>query len=626
MPQAAQSGSVRWPISLKIFGVALSLIVLMLVVSVLTTVNFRLVGQQIQLLSETYIEIDQVVGTVRSETLREVIQIERAIAARPAVDPGDEAKATELAKDPGACIPEGATDADLAARNAYQKVLREAMPDRAARRLMGYRVTRICTDRRLARALALVDAALALPQVRDEPGEIARLTTVRNGLAGAVDLRRRLHEGFVGLLAAPAAGDGRASAVTEDRIDVARGDVNRRIREVSLLVQRGTLDAAHRARALEQRTGLLVWLVTLVAGAIGLLFAWFITRNLVRPVRELVGVTTSVREGDLDVRIDVRSGDEIGVLADSFNHMVEELKQKETIKLVFGKYVDPRIVQDLLSGARAGTEAGDRRNASVFFSDLEGFTSTCEGLTPTAVVRLLNAYFSLMAEAIRGQQGVIDKYIGDSVMAFWATPFCPSGSQATMACLAALDQRARMERFNAALPELLGIRRNIPVMRVRMGIASGDVTMGSIGSDDARSFTVIGDTVNLASRLEGANKRYGTQILVDQATREQAGDAIEVREIDAIRVVGKVEATRIFELLERGGGLDPKQAALRERYEAGLARFRARQMDEALAAFQDCLGLQPGDAPSRLFVQRIQALQGQPIPDGWDGVDTLSTK
>ncbi len=132
MPQAAQSGSVRWPISLKIFGVALSLIVLMIVVSVLTTVNFRLVGQQIQLLSETYIEIDQAVGTVRSETLREVIQIERAIAARPAMAPGDEAQAEELAKNPGACIPEGASDADLAARNGYQKALRDAIGDQMA--------------------------------------------------------------------------------------------------------------------------------------------------------------------------------------------------------------------------------------------------------------------------------------------------------------------------------------------------------------------------------------------------------------------------------------------------------------------------------------------------------------
>jgi len=319
------------------------------------------------------------------------------------------------------------------------------------------------------------------------------------------------------------------------------------------------------------------------------------------------------------------SADEIAQLGEAFNRMVRELRQKEAIKEMFGKYVDPRVVQNLLE-RRGFAQGGERRVMTVFFSDLQGFTGFAERMTPAAVVKLLNEYFGMMAEAIRAEHGVIDKYIGDSVMAFWGPPFCDEREHARLACFAALEQQARVAKFQAMLPELTGLRKDVPVIRARMGLATGEVTVGSIGSEDARSYTVVGDTANLASRLEGANKAYGSSIMITEETRNLAGDAIEVRELDRVRVMGKTEAVRVFELLARKGALAPAVAALRDAFEAALKLYREQKWDEAQRAFERCLALQPADGPSKVFLERIARLRDKPPGTGWDGAWTLDTK
>jgi adenylate cyclase len=263
---------------------------------------------------------------------------------------------------------------------------------------------------------------------------------------------------------------------------------------------------------------------------------------------------------------------------------------------------------------------------SVFFSDLEGFTAICEGLTPTGVVGLLNQYFSVMSESIRANHGIIDKYIGDSIMAFWGPPFSNSTEHATQSCLAAIEQQKNVAKFQSMLPDILGIRKNVPIIRVRMGISTGDVTVGSIGSEESRSYTVIGDTVNLASRLESANKQYGTQILISDDTHKLAEAVIEVREIDAILVVGKTEPIRVFELLGKKGTISAETKMLRTEYERGLALYRDRQWDEAGIAFATCLTINAQDGPASEFARRIETLKRQTLPEHWNGVWVLTQK
>ncbi|MDZ7584655.1 MAG: adenylate/guanylate cyclase domain-containing protein, partial [Thiobacillus sp.] len=380
-----------------------------------------------------------------------------------------------------------------------------------------------------------------------------------------------------------------------------------------------TQDTAIQAKAEEKRATTLNWIVTAIATTLGLIFAGFVTRSLVDPVKRLVGGTRAVEAGDLDVEILVRTHDELATLATSFNHMVVGLREKERIRDTFGQYVDPRIVKSLLEN-RIPAERGERQVMTVFFSDLQDFTRLCEGLTPDAAVRFLNRYFSLMSEVIRTRQGIVDKYIGDSVMAFWGPPFTDAADHATLCCIAALEQMARMEAFRAWLPEMFGVADGLPVVNVRMGIASGEVTVGNIGSETSRGYTVIGDTVNLASRLEQANKFYGTRILVNEATRELAGDTLAFREIDSLRVAGKQEQVRVYELLGLATELSESDRQRVQAYEAGLARYRAQDWDAAEAAFREYLAIEPKDQPSKVMLARIAAFRQAPPEADWDGV------
>lgn len=211
-------------------------------------------------------------------------------------------------------------------------------------------------------------------------------------------------------------------------------------------------------------------------------------------------------------------------------------------------------------------------------------------------------------------------------MAFWGPPFTAEAEHATLACLSALDQFALLPEFHARLADVLGIVKNVPTFRIRMGIACGDLTIGSIGSDATSSYTVIGDTVNLAARLESVNKQYHTQILINNETRQLANAAIEVREVDIIRVSGKTTDERVFELLGRKGNISPVVADLRQHYETGLGLYRAQQWNEAIATFEHCLTIVPGDGPSELLLERTRKLRTHPPGESWNGVWTLTEK
>jgi adenylate cyclase len=618
MPSQSYVDLVRRPISFKIFGIAVGLLMLMIVVTVSSSIYLQRMGRQMTLLADFYIAPDQMMSDIRAQSLREVIQIERVLHRKSKNATAGDEQAAVFYKAAGQC--------DNEAMRAVRTSIRSKFKDRDDQNLMVYRVTRMCTNDQLARVNALIDQALALPLVRADIDQVTRFTNIKAELGNLPAERLKLHATFEKYLARIESSDAKGLADVRDQIDEHRQSVNRRINAVSRLLHAGTSQSADLSEAMAHDAQWLSWSVTLAACVLGLVVAALITRNLVRPVRELLKLTNSIRTGDLDVRIQIKTSDEIGLLADSFDHMVGEMRQKEQIKSMFGKYVDPRIVQSLLVGKEQFAHGGERQLMSIFFSDIEGFTPICEGLTPTGAVRLINQYFSLMSEPIRARHGIIDKFIGDSIMAYWGPPFTTAEQHALEACQAALGQQALVPHFQALLPEVLGIRKNVPVIRVRMGIATGDVTVGSIGSEDARSYTVIGDTVNLASRLEGANKHYGTQILISEETFRLAGNAIEAREVDVLRVVGKSDPVRIYELLGAAGDMTAEMAALRSAFERGLERYRARQWQEALTAFEEGLKIKPTDGPSLLFVQRVAVLREQALTAQWDGVWSLTEK
>lgn len=347
--------------------------------------------------------------------------------------------------------------------------------------------------------------------------------------------------------------------------------------------------------------------------------------QMVAPIRRLMKGTRAVEQGDLAVEIHFKTTDELASLAKSFNRMVAGLREKERIKETFGQYLDPRIVHDLLAN-RESEEGGERRVMTVFFSDLADFTEMCEGLSPDAVVRFLNRYFSLMSSVIGEEHGIVDKYIGDSVMAFWGPPFSSETEHAELCCHAALDQMERLEIFHDALLKLLGSPDSLPRVSTRMGIATGDVTIGSIGSESVRGYTVIGNTVNLASRLEQANKLYGTRILVAEETRRQTSNQLAFREVDSLQVVGKTIPVRVYELLGYEQDLTAAQRELVAEFERGLAAYRSSDWDTAQAHFEICQQIVPADGPSQVFLARVAAFRFASPAADWDGVWVADSK
>ena len=293
-----------------------------------------------------------------------------------------------------------------------------------------------------------------------------------------------------------------------------------------------------------------------------------------------------------------------------------QLRDNQRVRETFGKYIDPRIVEGLIDRPNLTGAEGQRRVMTVMFCDLKGFTSLSEGMTPQGLVKVMNRYLSIMSEPIRTNRGIIDKYIGDGIMAYWGPPFIGEADHARSSCTAALEMIERIARLRQEIPELLGVR-GTPMEKcdLRIGIATGEALVGSIGSDVMMSYTVMGDVVNLASRLESANKVYGTRNLVSEGTIAMTGGAFEVREVDRIVVEGHTHSEVVFEVIGPKGELTPQQLSSRDMYLEGLAAYRERRWDDALHALEAI----PGDGPAAVLISRIEHLKTDPPSEGWDG-------
>ena len=577
--------NLKAPISLKIFSIAISLVVLMAVVSALSTRNIGEVSREVNALSEFYLPMLHEIEEARVGTAQQVVTLERMLYTRAAGRGG----------------------------KAELDALEKRFEERGAQ-----------ADDHVTRATAVADKALkagTLPA--DEARLLERLRD--RELPDIVEARRHLHTTTISFVKEIDAGDAKAAQLFRALVNDERDRVGKEVDDAVAVINALVQSSAATAAAKEHSALVLNWSITIAAALLGLALAAFITRGLVRPVKDLVTGTKAVERGDFDVQVDVRSQDELAELAASFNHMVSQIREKRAITETFGKYVDPRIVTRLLEAKGVALE-GERRVMTVFFSDIAGFTSLCETLTPDGAVRCLNRYFTLASTPIREANGIIDKFIGDAIMAFWGPPFTSESEHAALACRAALAQLDMAKELKRVLPDILGLRKGVPEMNARVGLATGEVTVGNIGSDTTKGYTVIGDTVNLAARLESANKFYGTRLLISEATRTLAGGAIEAREIDAIRVKGKSDSVRVYELLALSGALSPQGAKLRDEFEAGLAEYRRSHWDGAESRFRACLALEPSDGPARVYLERVAEFRKNPPSPDWSGVWTLTEK
>ena len=575
----------RTSIRQKIVGIAAGLIVLAVITSALSMIMAARVGHLLGELTNRYVPA---YGSLARVNVR---SLERAVAVREMI------------------IAKMENPPDEASYVAHQKTFESVNPE-------------IGREAQAAREqiAAIIDDA-------STPSDNAALGRLDDRIDTAInDLRGRLDEQGATLLKQLDARDFDGAKSTLASADALRAEFDRKIdgiRNDMLNQVRASATTVIR----EQRQA--IWMsaiMTGIAAVLGFVFAMMVGSGITGPVLRLLDGTREVEAGRLDGSISVTTRDEIGQLSAAFNRMIERLRQNQRVRETFGRYIDPRVAESLLSQTAAAAAEGQRRVMTVMFCDMKGFTALSEGFTPQGLVKIMNRYLSTMSGPIHAYRGVIDKYIGDGIMAYWGPPFVEEAEQAKCACSAAIDMIGCLANLRKELPELLGVRVIPAECDLRIGIATGETLVGSIGSQYMMSFTVMGDTVNLASRLETANKAYGSRCLISEATANMCGADFELREIDRVVVVGQSQPQTVYEVMGRKDTLTPQQTLACAHYAAGLAAYRARRWDEARAAFAAAIEATPDDGPSIALLARVADLRRDPPAENWDGSWRMESK
>lgn len=301
-----------------------------------------------------------------------------------------------------------------------------------------------------------------------------------------------------------------------------------------------------------------------------------------------------------------------------FRFFTEE-KTKKELRTTFSKYVSPAVVDELLKEPDNLKLGGRRQRMTVFFSDLRGFTTISEKLPPEDLVKLLNRYLSPMTEIVFANSGTLDKYMGDAIMAFFGAPIS-SPSHAAQACRCALQSLDKLKELQKIFAS-----EGLPFIDIGIGINTGEMSVGNMGSNIVQSYTVMGDAVNLASRLEGTNKEYGCKIIISEFTYQEVKDQFIAREIDRVRVKGKNEPVRIYELVQEGPANEAVKTKMKN-FSQAFDLYLAKKFPEALEIFKQITVQFGADPVSEVYIERCSEYITEPPPANWDGVYVMKTK
>ncbi|MCZ6873256.1 MAG: adenylate/guanylate cyclase domain-containing protein [bacterium] len=300
---------------------------------------------------------------------------------------------------------------------------------------------------------------------------------------------------------------------------------------------------------------------------------------------------------------------------------ISEERERKKITGAFGQYVSPVVINEMLKDPARLQLGGEEKVLTVLFSDLQGFTAASERFTPHEMIDLLSDYYARMTEQIFEQEGMLKEYVGDELMAIFGAPV-EQQDHAARACAAALAMRDQRAALRAEWAQV-----GRPPLNARTGVNSGLMLVGNLGSKYRFAYGVLGDHVNLGSRLEGLNKQYKTEILIGENTADLVGNTFLLREVDMVQVVGRQQSVRLYELLAKAGQwLPPEQEKALKSYAAGLQAYRQQYWGDALSLFQESLLLCKGDGPSQVMIERCLMYQESPPPENWDGVYVATSK
>jgi adenylate cyclase len=297
-----------------------------------------------------------------------------------------------------------------------------------------------------------------------------------------------------------------------------------------------------------------------------------------------------------------------------------EEREKRFIKGAFSQYLAPAVVDRLVENPQLLNLGGENKVLTAFFSDVAGFSTIAEQLTAGQLVDLLNEYLTEMTDIIMKYEGTVDKYEGDAIIAFFGAPLTFE-DHASRTCLAAIDMQKRLAELRRGWK-----KKGRHELFMRIGINTGEVVVGNMGSRTRMDYTMMGDPVNLAARLEGVNKQYQTHTMISQYTYEKAKESIEARELDSIRVVGKKEPVKIFELLGHKGEMEDHIRRILPHFKEGLNHYKNRRWEDGIDSFEKALNLYEDDGPSLTYFERCITFQIHPPPPDWDGVFAMRTK
>jgi adenylate cyclase len=380
-----------------------------------------------------------------------------------------------------------------------------------------------------------------------------------------------------------------------------------------VLLQRSTSEVRMAGLLLETTLLLIsgVSLAATLAGAVG------IAGRITRPVTRLGEAAREIGRGNYSVRMGGMGGDEIGELGLAFDRMAEGLAERDRMRGLLAKMASTEVVEQLLDGRIAS--GGEEREVTVMFVDIRNFTSQVERLAPQQSLQMLNAFLTVVTDTIQVHGGVVDKYLGDGAMALFGAPVtrADDASRAVACALAIRDEVGELEAVLAG--------KGLPCPQLALGLNTARVLAGNIGSPTRLNYTVLGDGVNVASRLEGLTRRYDVEIVVGESTREQVRN-VTYRELEKVRVHGRMGALRIFEPLAREGGLTPHEIVTLAQWHDALEMFRLRCWDAAQSGMHE-IAKEPGyERLTGLYLENIARLRDSPPPADWDGAYTMEFK
>jgi adenylate cyclase len=354
--------------------------------------------------------------------------------------------------------------------------------------------------------------------------------------------------------------------------------------------------------------------IILIGTVLAFIVASALGAYLARPLRRLADETEAIARFELSPSKDPASPFlEVSRLSASMEEMKRGLRS-------FRKYIPAELVHELLSSGREAEVGGERRTLTIHFSDIAGFTTVAEGMPPERLVAYLGDYLGAMTEPIHRSGGTVDKYIGDAIMAFWGAPK-QDDDHALHACEAALENRDRLLALNAEWESA-----GRPRLDARAALHTGEVIVGNVGTGKKLDYTAIGDAVNLASRLEGLNKKYGTRLMISETTWACVKDKMIARPLDRVSVKGKSKSVEVFELIGRRGEVSADDEAFAAAFAEAFAAYVARRWPDATAKLETLLRGRPTDEAARVLLERCRRFEKEPPEDDWDGAEKMTTK